>query len=71
MPLAVPDPAIVKALEWLEKQREPDYGFQDHTAEAIIAFQLANFSAWYSAKTYLSHLFEKQMDIEILLQLLR
>ncbi|KAK6620644.1 hypothetical protein RUM43_010939 [Polyplax serrata] len=69
--LVVPDPSMVHALEWLDKQREPDYGFQDHTAEAVVAFQLSNASSWYTPNNLLNKLTVKQMDIEILVNLFR
>ncbi|KAL0266993.1 UNVERIFIED_CONTAM: hypothetical protein PYX00_009383 [Menopon gallinae] len=70
MPLVVPDPMVIRGLNWLWDQREPDGGFKDLTARAVITLQLANTSAWYP-DNFLSLLTVKQMDIEILLKLFR
>lgn len=70
MPLVVPDPMVIRGLNWLWDQREPDGGFKDLTSRAVITLQLANTSTWYP-DNLLSLLTVKQMDIEILLKLLR
>lgn len=71
VPLVVPDPSVVRGLQWLWEQRESDYGFKEHTANAVIALQLANTTSWYDPENPYSLLTVKQMDIEIILQLFR
>lgn len=71
VPLVVPDPSVVRGLKWLWEQREADYGFKEHTANAVIALQLANTTSWYGQENPYSLVTVKQMDIEILLHLFR
>lgn len=71
VPLVVPDPSVVRGLQWLWEQRESDYGFKEHTANAVIALQLGNTTSWFGQENPYSLLTVKQMDIEIILQLFR
>jgi hypothetical protein len=58
-------------MDWLLKQRSEDWGWGNDTPRAVLALQLANKSMWFVPDNLQSQLSGKQMEQEIMLQLLR